>query len=290
MTSPKHFFFFLLFIAFFTVHGQKARLEKVIISERTYLLENEDQAFECNLAYYDRSDVSFSLYTAKGEIRSLSRPFSFAVVAFVSPSKITIYHFKEVSLADELLSFEGDYFNPWECEEVLSNKEGFERKIILEKGNASWIEQNDTISYIVNTESSKLYEEQEYLWWGSKRNSLSNNSPIRNFEIEAQAENRVVLSYSFGSNPYNPMGRCGAGEERGLLTLEVDERGNIVKDSLIPLESCYRDLYFSRESRSFGSIDYYYYEVESEKGVKKYYFRPSNAIVSESIDDIFEDQ
>ena len=290
MIDSKLLFFLFFVLSCSQLCAQEVRIEEEIITEQKYIFENEQQAFECRLSYYDRSDVSFALYSAKGEIRNMASNSSFPVVAFIAPSKMVLYHFDDPKLKEEVLDFEGDYFNPWDCEEVMSNKKDYRRKIIFEKGMAIWIENGDTLSYILDTENPKLYEKKEYLWWGQKRLSLRDFLPRRSWEVEAHAGNRVVLSYAFGSNPYNPMGRCGAGEERGLLCLELDDRGSIVKDEAFALESCYMDIYFSRESRNFGSVEYYYYEVESNEGVKKYYFRPSNAIVSEALDDLFNDQ
>lgn len=287
--KPIHLFIYpLLFLAGSLLNAQQAKLEKEISTKRNFILENSEGAFECTLEYHDRSDVSFTLYTARGEMRNMANQESFPVVAFVSRSRITAYHFKDEDLAEDVLDFKGDYYNPVECEEVMNNKEGYVSKITFEEGNALWIEKGDTTNYITNTVNLDVYREEEYLWWGSKRISLRNYLPMRNFQIEAESENRVVLSYAFSSNPYNPMGRCGAGEERGLIKFEIDERGNIVSDESFPLESCYRDVYFSRETRNFGSMEYYYYEVEFPEKIKTYYFRPDKALISEVVDDILD--
>lgn len=227
--------------------------------------------------------VSGSLYSAEGSLKDLATGESKPVVAFISPAKTSLYLPKQAEQAQAFLALDSSFQHPWACEAYYHQWPHFQEKFQFEDGQVLRVKAGDSLYFPTDLKKISCFEKREFLQIGSDRLDLQAFYPRRNFELLAQKPGRLVLSYRYGSNPYHPMGRCGAGEERGLLMLEI-KNGRIDSSADFPLESCYRDFYFEREELGQGAARYFHYRVKGIKADQHYYFWPEQVRISRTLD------
>ncbi len=274
---------FLISLSSLTLQAQ-AQIELYKKREACFDFRLKQVDYKVTLRYYRHSRISGSIYTAQGSLSSKTQG-SVPIVAFFSPEKTSLYKLKDSAKVEGFLKMESDCQFPWECEESFHNYPNATFKIVLQDAQGMWVDQGDTSYFSTGLKEIKCFENLEMLEFDGQQVSLKKLYPRRNFEVLAQNQERLILKYRFTSNPYHPMGRCGAGEEHGFTIIHLDdEKLERVKDYI--LESCYRDIYFSRKAYNRGQDLYYEYLIESEAGVRHLYFSPSQVRISDKLEDI----
>lgn len=252
---------------------------------RSFQFSEASKSFICELELANFSWHSAHLYTVKGLLKESDGSREIQVVGFKSPSKMTLYEFQNKDTAESFLEFEAPCMNIWDCEVQYHGRKDFIQKWVFEGESGSHILKNgDSISFHFPYPRPHIKRKFEHLKLPNGDTiNLKPFMPMRNFSVVAEKGDRVILDFRYTSNTFNPNGRCGAGEERGLLSLQISD-SKIVYDESFYLESCYQGLYFSKEKVPFENDFYYEYIVEGDygRGIKKVFFRPGLALVSET--------
>jgi len=142
-----------------------------------------------------------------------------------------------------------------------SNFDLFEERWIYEKGrgqrqNTSRIE----LFSMHNFDRSALFFSRTFLEFPQGRYlDMTTLGGIRGiyhhgYEIVAWGDSAILLKFDYGSNPWNPMGRCGAGMELGLSEIIFDKERNPIAWQSWYLESCNNGIYAEYELRDSSLI------------------------------------
>jgi hypothetical protein len=134
---------------------------------------------------------------------------------------------------------------------ILSNPDfnQFEERFCLQGGDRYWQNGEEKRPFQVDFNGAKLRVYEEYLdfKYRSDLNLLELGMYHKGFEVLAWSDGEVLLSYFYDSNPWNPMGRCGAGFESGLCRIWFDVDGGYQGHETYWLESCNSGYYAELE-------------------------------------------
>lgn len=178
-------------------------------------------------------------------------------------------HLKGISSSDEFLLFSGQayrdtldrlidrnfedyneetYLDAWS---ILSNPDfdQFEIRLNQQRGNSYWQKGGQCKPLILDYDPTKINFHAEFLQYdhGQALNLLELAMDHKGFRVVAWSTRTVLLQYFYDSNPWNPMGRCGAGYESGLCILHFDADGGYSRYEEFPIESCNSGLYSEYE-------------------------------------------
>lgn len=143
--------------------------------------------------------------------------------------------------------YEEAYLDPWE---ILSDSafDQFEERFFLQGVNSYWQRGSQFLSLQLEFDAAKLNVYDEYLCIENDCVDLHDLAGYHHgFELLAWSDREVLLSFSYTSNTWNPMGRCGAGIEHGLCRLSFDEQGRFLSHQFYWLESCNQGYYTNWE-------------------------------------------
>lgn len=283
-------FLFILCSSQFPLFGQALNdSAKVLVhreNSRVFEFQDGGLVYECQLELVNFSWLSSTLQTLKGWIQEKNNSNSRKpVVGFRSIGKISLYRFANSDSAENFLNFASDCSNIWDCEQAYHSRKDFLEKWTFNGTNSSHVKTNgDSLVFNFPYPRNDVRRRFEYL---RLRNgdtlNLKGFRPMQNFSVVSEYEDRVVLHFRYTSNTFNPNGRCGAGEEKGLLCLKIVDAEIIDFDSYY-MESCYQDLYFNRQKILFENDFYYFYELDGGYAGynQDFYFRPAKALVSQT--------
>lgn len=116
------------------------------------------------------------------------------------------------------------------------------------KDQRYWSKGEEQKRFVFFFEPSKLQRQEEYLVWGSRSIPLGElDLGAHSFEVIAFGDSTILMRYWYISNTFNPMGRCGAGTEAGLVVLHFDRMGLYKANRHFPIESCWVGYYHELE-------------------------------------------
>lgn len=174
-------------------------------------------------------------------------------------------YLKGISSSDEFMLFSGeayrdtldrlidrdfeDYYNEEYIDgwAILNDPDfdQFEIRLNQQRGNCYWQKGAERRPLILDYQQSKINYYAEFLKYNHDEaiNLLELGMYHKGFSVVAWSTRTVLLNYFYDSNPWNPMGRCGAGFESGLCILHFDADGVYSHYEEFPIESCNTGVY-----------------------------------------------
>ncbi|WP_421753891.1 hypothetical protein [Croceimicrobium sp.] len=148
-----------------------------------------------------------------------------------------------------------DLMDPWP---ILSSEEFdfFGERFHFTQDNAYWQKGAKKEELRLSFDPSQLYRSFRHLVWDDGRAMDLEAMGLvgSGYSVLAENEYSVLLHYIYDSNPWNPMGRCGAGFETGLYLIHFSVEGFFLKADHYALESCNAGTYIEYSLEEDGRL------------------------------------
>lgn len=148
-----------------------------------------------------------------------------------------------------------DLIDPWP---ILSSEEFdfFEERFYFTQNKAYWQKGAKKLDLRLSFDPFQLYRSFRHLVWDDGRAMDLEAMDLvgSGYSVMAENDHSILLHYIYDSNPWNPMGRCGAGFESGLYLLHFSEEGYFLKADHYPLESCNAGTYVEYSLQEDGKL------------------------------------
>ena len=248
------------------------RIDQKII---TASINNKHQATFV-LKQFEVSDIHSSVYSVKGYYYFDNEKYQIPLSGIYSGDYVlTLYSFADDNKDDTLTNLDYKYEDFWKSIDYFKNMNLYKEKFIFEELADSLIgyryfsdgtkqpviwndyEVNITQNYeILNiTQRAKPEIHIDLLNLGY----IYKNYKVLSFK-QTEDKIKLLLEFKYPSRHYL-MGVCGSGQEYGLVYLELDENGLIVKNQDFVLESCLREIgsdnLSNRQNFKYRIVDHY---------------------------------
>jgi len=250
---------FLLFVVH--AYGQDAQLIEIDSNQKLYRGDIEGKgSFQLflrtvnsspNIGYISTLDGWYSMNNANEKTEVAGIIAGDQMLLFTSANRATLNSIKdfEYDQNGELRRFDTEHHD---LTELSANFRGIDQRFILQMDRkqgliGTWKNDNEEKNVSIRDQRFKIAESDKYLRLmnGTYFNLNNINGLARvQFEIEAVANNgqNILLHYEYQSN-LNYNGRCGSGEESGMIALRFDDNYQFVEYVQADFISCYQDIY-----------------------------------------------
>jgi hypothetical protein len=250
---PRKIFFLLLVLGVASVSGQSKKPEVITIKtiEKMLSAHIDDKYSITIYLKLDRfSGDHDGIYSVKGWYYYDDKKIKIPLVG-ICDTNLTLFNIASETRQKEILSMEtqtGEIF--WDALERLKNNTDYNEKFSFDitdsKISGTWKKGKTELGVKLYAPDLDIFKVQEFLQIPNVEDVYSINLYDLNlyatdFAFDAMyrtKENvRVLLEYEFTSSP-NHQGMCGAGIEKGYITLNFDARMNFQSAEDLRIESC----------------------------------------------------
>lgn len=228
------------------------------------------------LKQFEVSDIHSSVYSVKGYYYYDNDKYQIPLAGIYSGDYVlTLYSFADESKDDTLLNLDYRYEDFWKSIDHFKNMNLFKEKFIFEELADSlvgyrYFSDGTKQPVIWNNYEVNITENFEILNITQKAkpeihiNLLNLGYIYNNYKVisykQSEEKLKVLLEFKYPSRHYL-MGVCGSGQEFGLVYLELDENGLIIKNQDFILESCLREIgsdnLSNRQNYKYRIVDHY---------------------------------
>jgi len=258
--------FLLLFLGW-NAAAQTTQVLRIETRERTISATiDEKYAITIFLKAHKWSEDHAGIYSVKGWYWYDSKKIKIPVVG-IWDGALTLFHFSDANQQSRVLEFISDETDIYSQVEDLKRILKFEEKFTFDykdgKKFGQWEKGNRKLTVATaSDEDFQIAKTHEFLRIQTGKTTF--------YDIDLYAfglyktdfslvgyylsknENRVLLSYEFQSRPYAP-GMCGAGTEKGYVTLRLDGGFGLLSFETVETESCLDNIY-SEENTATHTI------------------------------------
>lgn len=248
------------------------RIEKKEITEKTfhgmidgkyaitmYLKFNQIMHFDRYYKHYVYSVSGWYYYNNVGT--------KISIAGFVNGNSMKLYVFNDAKRTNELLNFETSKDDFYAEVEYYENLSGYLEKFELEERYndngeeeiiGTWKTSAKSLPVSFDENNLTIKETIYTLAFNPKNFYELGRGEYATYNMVAQKNNNFIIEYSYMSNPSNPMGMCGAGEEKEFLFLKFNNNYEKISEENYLYESCLRMIYSEIEEISPTKTKYTY--------------------------------
>lgn len=228
------------------------------------------------LKQFEVSDIHSSVYSVKGYYFYDNDKNQIPLTGVYSGDYVlTLYSFADDSKDDTLLNLNYQYEDFWKSIDHFKKMNLFKEKFIFEELADSlvghrYFSDGTKQPVIWNNYEVNITENLEILNIKQKAkpdihiNLLNLGYIYKNYKVvtfkQSVDQLKLLLEFKYPSRHYL-MGVCGSGQEYGLVMLDIDENGLIIKNQDFILESCLREIGYdnlsTRQNYKYRIVDHY---------------------------------
>lgn len=228
------------------------------------------------LKQFEVSDIHSSIYSVKGYYFYDNDKNQIPLAGVYSGDYVlTLYSFADDSKDDTLLNLNYQYEDFWKSIDHFKNMNLFKEKFIFEELADSlvghrYFSDGTKQPVVWNNYEVNITENLEILNITQKAkpdihiNLLNLGYIYKNYKVvsykQSEDQLKILIEFKYPSRHYL-MGVCGSGQEYGLVMLDIDENGLIIKNQDFILESCLREIGFdnlsTRQNYKYRIVDHY---------------------------------
>jgi hypothetical protein len=228
------------------------------------------------LKQFEVSDIHSSVYSVKGYYFYDNDKNQIPLAGVYSGDYVlTLYSFADDSKDDTLLNLNYQYEDFWKSIDHFKNMNLFKEKFIFEELADSlvghrYFSDGTKQPVVWNNYEVNITENLEILNITQKAkpdihiNLLNLGYIYKNYKVvsykQSEDQLKILIEFKYPSRHYL-MGVCGSGQEYGLVMLDIDENGLIIKNQDFILESCLREIGFdnlsTRQNYKYRIVDHY---------------------------------
>jgi hypothetical protein len=228
------------------------------------------------LKQFEVSDIHSSVYSVKGYYFYDNDKNEIPLAGVYSGDYVlTLYSFADDSKDDTLLNLNYQYEDFWKSIDHFENMNLFKEKFVFEELADSlvghrYFSDGTKQPVVWNNYEVNITEKLEILNITQKAkpdiqiNLLNLGYIYKNYKVvsykQSEDQLKILLEFKYPSRHYL-MGVCGSGQEYGLVMLDIDENGLIIKNQDFILESCLREIGFdnlsTRQNYKYRIVDHY---------------------------------
>lgn len=249
----------LVFLILFgcNAFAQKAEVIRIETTERSIAARiGEKYDITIFLKAYKWSEDHAGIYSVKGWYWYDSKKIKIPLVG-IWDGALTLFHFKDHNLEKRVLDFISDETDIYSQVEDLKRISKFDEKFIFDykdgKKFGEWEKGDRKLNvFTASDEDFRVANTREFLRIFDQ-NGKTFDIDLYAFGIYktdfslvgsyfSKKENRFLLEYEYQSRPYAP-GMCGAGTEKGYVTLRLDSGFGLMSFDTLETESCLDNIY-----------------------------------------------
>lgn len=228
------------------------------------------------LKQFEVSEIHSSVYSVKGYYYDDNEKYQIPLSGIYSGDYVlTLYAFADENKDDTLQNLDYRYEDFWKSIDHFKNMNLYKEKFIFEELADSlvgyrYFSDGTKQPVVWNNYEVNITENFEILNITQKAkpdihiNLLNLGYIYKNYNVVAYKQSddklKILLEFKYPSRHYL-MGVCGSGQEFGLVYLELDENGLIIKNQDFILESCLREIgsdnLSNRQNYKYRIVDHY---------------------------------